>query len=86
MRRIGLVLALGFALAPLATEGQQPTRVHRIGALAGTTSNRPYAEAFLEEMRARGYVEGQHLVMEHRGRKGTTSGSLPSRPSWSDLR
>src|SRR5262249_22814516 len=29
-----------------------------------------FVEAFLEEMRALGYVEGQHLVLEYRGAEG----------------
>jgi len=69
---IGLVatLALAVLVAPLAPEAQPPTHVHRIGWLAGTTPTRPLVEAFLEEMRALGYVEGQHLVMEYRGAAG----------------
>jgi putative tryptophan/tyrosine transport system substrate-binding protein len=68
-----LTLALSLLVAPLAPEAQPPTHVHRIGWLAGTTPGRgPFGseEAFLEEMRALGYVEGQHLVMEYRGAEG----------------
>jgi Predicted membrane protein (DUF2243) len=53
-------------MAPLAPEAQPPTHVHRIGALSGfgTTPGRdPFVEAFLEGMRALGYVEGQSLVL-----------------------
>jgi hypothetical protein len=66
-RRIGLLvtLALGLLMAPLAAEAQPPTHVHQIGALSGivgTTPGRdPFVEAFLEGMRALGYVEGQNL-------------------------
>jgi putative tryptophan/tyrosine transport system substrate-binding protein len=69
---IGLLvtLALGLLVAPLAAHAQPPTHVHRIGWLASTTPTRPFVEAFLEEMRALGYVEGQHLVMEYRGAAG----------------
>ena len=72
MRRIGLavVLTLSLGLAPLTAAAQPPTKVHRIGVLAGTTPNRAYVEAFLEGMRALGYVEGQHLVMEYRAAEG----------------
>ena len=67
MRMIGLVLALGLVFAPLAVEAQPPTHVHRIGYLLGTTREQePFLEAFLEAMRALGYVEGQNLVMEYR--------------------
>jgi ABC-type uncharacterized transport system substrate-binding protein len=73
MRRsaIGLMLALAILVASLATEAQQPTHVHRIGVLLGTTPGRdPLVGAFLEGMRALGYVEGQHLVVEYRGAEG----------------
>src|SRR5712691_11286213 len=67
---IGFIItcALGcLCVAPLAPEAQQPTHVHRIGYLLGTTREQePYVEAFLEGMRALGYVEGQNLVMEYR--------------------
>jgi putative tryptophan/tyrosine transport system substrate-binding protein len=64
-----VTLALGLLVAPFAPEAQPPTPVHRIGALSvqGTTpGRRPFVEAFLEGMRALGYVEGQHFVLEYR--------------------
>ena len=70
---LGLMLILTLLLAPLAPEAQQPTHVHRIGALSGlgpTPGRDPFVEAFLEGMRAHGYVEGQHFVMEYRGTAG----------------
>ena len=78
MRRtiIGFIItcALGcLCVAPLAPEAQQPKHVHRIGALSGqgTTPGRgSFVEAFLEGMRALGYVEGQHFVLEYRGVEG----------------
>jgi len=79
MRRsaIGLMLALAIVVASLATEAQQPKNVHRIGTLSalGTTPGRnPFVEAFLEGMRALGYVEGQHFVLEYRGAEGQFEG------------
>jgi len=65
-----LTLALGILAAPLAAEAQPPTHVHRIGVLLGTTPGEPFVEAFLEGMRALGYVEGQNLVMEYRAAEG----------------
>jgi putative ABC transport system substrate-binding protein len=69
-----ITVALGcLSVAPLAPEAQQPTHVHRIGVLSagGTTLEQdPFVGAFLERMRAFGYVEGQHLVMEYRGAAG----------------
>jgi ABC-type uncharacterized transport system substrate-binding protein len=72
-RTLGLLvtLTLGFLVAPLSAEAQPPTRVHRIGVLHDTTPGRdPYMDGFLEGMRALGYVEGQHFVMEYRGAEG----------------
>jgi putative tryptophan/tyrosine transport system substrate-binding protein len=79
MKLIALLvtLALGLLLAPLAPEAQPPTHVHRIGTLSalGTTPGRnPFVEAFLEGMRALGYVEGQHFVLEYRGAEGQFEG------------
>ena len=74
---IALMLALAIVVASLATEAQPPTPVHRIGALSalGTTPGRnPFVEAFLEGMRALGYVEGQHFVLEYRGAEGQFEG------------
>src|SRR6266568_8000094 len=69
-----ITVALGcLCVAPLAPEAQPPTHVHRIGTLSalGTTPGRnPFVEAFLEGMRALGYVEGQHFVLEYRGAEG----------------
>jgi putative ABC transport system substrate-binding protein len=79
MKLIALLvtLALGLLLAPLAPEAQPPTHVHRLGALSalGTTPERnPFVEAFLDGMRALGYVEGQHFVLEYRGAEGQFEG------------
>ena len=78
MRRtiIGFITtcALGcLGVVPLAPEAQPPPHVHRLGALSGqgTTPGRgPFVEAFLEGMRALGYVEGQHFVLEYRAAAG----------------
>jgi ABC-type uncharacterized transport system substrate-binding protein len=76
MIRRAIALLITFTLgclfvAPLAPEAQPPTHVHRIGVLHGTTPGQdPFVEVFLEGMRALGYVEGQHLVMENRGAEG----------------
>jgi len=80
-----LTLALGILTAPLTAEAQQATKVHRIGWLSAGEQD-PYMEAFLEGMRTLGYVEGQNFVRSTAMRRGSTSGSLPSQPSWSVLR
>src|SRR5215470_17012294 len=71
--RFVVMLALVILTAPLIAEAQQPTHVHRIGALSGldTPPGRdPFVEAFLEGMRALGYVAGQNLVLEYRAAAG----------------
>jgi ABC-type uncharacterized transport system substrate-binding protein len=66
-----ITLALGLLVAPLAPEAQPPTHVPRIGVFFATTPGRdPFVEAFLEGMRALGYAEGQHFVLESRGAAG----------------
>ena len=82
MRRIGLavVLALGLALAPLAAEAQQASRVTRIGWLwADITGPLPNwaADAFREKLRDEGWVEGRNLVIEFR--HGGAEGSVEER-------
>src|SRR6266567_9201207 len=74
-RAVGCLVTLTLSLlaAPLTADAQPPTHVHRIGVLSalGTTPGRdPFVEAFLEGMRALGYVEGQNLVIEYRGTEG----------------
>jgi putative ABC transport system substrate-binding protein len=66
-----VTLAFGLLVAPLAAEAQPPTKMHRIGYLLGTIrAQEPALEAFLEGMRALGYVEGQNLIMEYRAAEG----------------
>ena len=75
MRLIGLVvLALSLALAPLAAEGQQPTKAARIGYLVTGSLEAPEArrsfDVFRQGLRERGYVEGQNIVIEFRAADG----------------
>jgi putative tryptophan/tyrosine transport system substrate-binding protein len=66
-----LTLTLGLFVAPLLAEAQPSAKVARIGYLLGTTQEQePWLEAFLEAMRALGYVEGQHFVMAYRAAAG----------------
>ena len=74
MKTVALVvtLALGLLTAPLATEGQQAKKVHRIGVL-GAGSPSGYAHlvgAFRQGLRDLGYVEGKNLVIEYRWAEG----------------
>src|SRR5262245_58930415 len=55
-------------------EGQQPTKVHRIGRLNATPSFSPFekdrSEAFRQGLRDLGYVEGKNIVIEWRNGDG----------------
>ena len=74
MRLIGLavVLALSFALAPLAAGGQQVGRTVTIGYLGNSSpSLEPNdLEAFREGLRQLGYVEGQNLIIKYQWAEG----------------
>ena len=71
MRVIGLFLALGLVLAPLAAEAQQAAKVPRIGWLAvNRAPNLHLSEAFRQGLRDLGYVEGRNVVIEYRDAEG----------------
>jgi ABC-type uncharacterized transport system substrate-binding protein len=61
MRLVGLVLALGLTLAPLAAEGEETPKVHRIGVLSVPPA---YFAAFEESLRQLGYVRGNNILFE----------------------
>jgi putative ABC transport system substrate-binding protein len=68
-----LTLALGFLLAPLCADAQQPTKVYRIGWLGAgppLPEPDPSLAAFWQGLHDLGYVEGQNLVMEYRYAEG----------------
>src|SRR5262245_13739834 len=71
-RRCFLLTSLAVALAgPLAAEGQQAGKVHRIGYLAGHSANAPHMlEAFRQGLRDLGYVENRNVVIEYRDALG----------------
>jgi ABC-type uncharacterized transport system substrate-binding protein len=69
--RIG-ILTLGLLLTPLCSDAQQPGKVYRIGFLSAVSpaSPTPLHDAFLQQMRELGWIEGQNLVMERRWAEG----------------
>src|SRR5262245_44049623 len=74
MNRRAFVTGLGALLAaPRAAEAQQAGKVWRIGYL-GTTppigATLPNWDAFVQELRRRGYIEDQNLVFERRYSEG----------------
>jgi putative tryptophan/tyrosine transport system substrate-binding protein len=73
MRLIGLavVLALSFALAPLAAEAQQTGKTSRVGVLLsryGPKDDPP--QGLRQHLRDLGYIEGQNLTIEWRTAEG----------------
>jgi putative ABC transport system substrate-binding protein len=73
-RAVGCIvtLALSILMASLTVEAQRPSPVPRIGVLSGGayTPDSREREAFLQGLRALGYVEGQTLVLEERLAEG----------------
>jgi putative ABC transport system substrate-binding protein len=61
-------LAGGLLAAPLAAEGQQGTRVPRVGYLSPLTASvdASRSEAFRQGLRELGYIEGRNIMVEYR--------------------
>ena len=70
MFRSVVILALGLFCMPLGAAAQQPTKVARVGMLAGNPRSAVQWAAFERRLRERGYVEGQNLVLEFRSAEG----------------
>jgi len=70
--RILLALAAGILLMPLDASAQTSAKVYRIGTLDMNPPDltSPSAMAFYDELRQRGYVEGQNLIVERRNAAG----------------
>ena len=80
MRLIGLavVFVLNLTLAPLALEAQPTAKIARIGYLAIDQAASPHLrEAFLQELRDLGYIEGRNLDIEYRSAEGKSE-QLPA--------
>jgi putative ABC transport system substrate-binding protein len=71
LSRVLLVLAAGFLLMPVHALAQA-AKMHRIGVLDMTPPdlNSPNQRAYYEELRQRGYIEGQNLTVERRNAGG----------------
>jgi len=73
------MLTGGLLAAPLAAEAQQASGLRRIGYLGiSSPSMEPhYVEAFRQQLRTVGYIEGQHIAIEYRWAEGRDD-RLPS--------
>src|SRR5919108_3798080 len=65
---IVVALASGLLATPLTVVAQRAGTVYRVGHLSGssTAASTSFIEAFREGMRALGYLEGQHWVLDER--------------------
>ena len=65
---LGVTLLFGGLVSPFAVEAQPAGKVARVGVLA--LANVPPDQAFFNELRDLGYVEGRNLVIEYRSAMG----------------
>jgi putative ABC transport system substrate-binding protein len=67
MRRREFIRLLGASAAlPFAGLAQDPGRTYRLGCLLPRTRDAPINAAFFDELRRRGFIEGQNLTVEYR--------------------
>jgi putative ABC transport system substrate-binding protein len=78
-RRMFIASVGAFAATPLPTGAQQRDKVYRVGLIfttspvaevSGSEPSHPSARAFVHELRALGYREGQNLVLAARSAEG----------------
>ena len=73
IKKIIFLVLCSLLLAPCsAVEAQQPTKVARIGFLdnSSASGNAPLFEAFRQEMRKLGWIEGKNFTLEYRFAEG----------------
>jgi putative tryptophan/tyrosine transport system substrate-binding protein len=67
MRRREFIALIGASVTwPFAAIAQQAGRTYRLGCLWAIPRDAPITKAFLEELRLRGFIEGQNLTVEFR--------------------
>jgi len=73
IRRRDFITLLGGAAAawPFAARAQEPGRTYRLGFLLPTARQTPQVEAFFDELRLNGFVEGKNLVVVPGGFEAT---------------
>src|SRR5262249_24093616 len=73
LRRREFIAGLGSAAAwPVVARGQQPGKIYRIGFLANDPAipKQPEGQAFLDGLRAGGFIEGKNIIIERRFAEG----------------
>ncbi len=82
-----MLLTLSLLGVPFAADARPAGKVHRIGVLIPESPAAVrHREVWTPLLHDLGYVEGQHFVWEYRYAEGTSTGSPPSRLSWSACR
>jgi putative ABC transport system substrate-binding protein len=68
MRRRKFIALIGSATVmwPFASTAQEAGRTYRLGCLLPLPRDAPINVAFFDELRRRGFIEGQNLVVEYR--------------------
>ena len=67
MRRREFIALMGASVAwPFAAMAQQAGRTYRLGCLLAGPRDAPINVAFFDELRRRGFIEGQNLTVEYR--------------------
>ena len=68
MRRRDFITLVGGAAAtwPFSLRAQEAGRTYRVGGLSGSPRNTPFVVATFDEIRRRGFIEGQNLLIDWR--------------------
>src|SRR5215813_15435857 len=69
---VPILVAVILLTVAVATEAQQPNKVHRIGYLSpgDAASDSARSEAIRLALRERGYIDGQNIAIEYRYSEG----------------
>jgi putative ABC transport system substrate-binding protein len=65
-RQLLIASGAGLIAAPLTSIAQQSGKIYRIGMLHASEPPAAYAEAFLQALKALGYIEGKNIAFETR--------------------
>jgi putative ABC transport system substrate-binding protein len=65
-----VALALGVTVVPPATAAQKPASLYRIGYVGGGAPGSAHDKAFVQELGALGWTEGQNIAIDYRWAEG----------------